>query len=93
VQLNINDFVVVKLTGRGREVLEKWVPTRYETKYPVETLFPVRPDGSTQFTLWELMSIFGRAVEPCQDKPFEDMMTVERFQRDIFYNDNFPNVK
>jgi hypothetical protein len=86
MQLNINDFVLVKLTSKGVDVLEKWVPTRYETKYSVCTLFPVRPDGTTEFALWELMTIFGRAVEQCQDKPFEDMMTVERIQRDVFYN-------
>lgn len=87
MELNINDMVVVKLTDRGRDMLEKWVLTRYEPYYSADALFPVRLDGSTQFTLWELMTIFGNAVEPEQDKPFEDMITVERFQRDCFYKE------
>lgn len=57
---NVNDYVFVRLTERGREVLRNRaiilsVATGQEPrdKYPPDT------DGWSKFQMWELMNIFG----------------------------------
>ncbi len=87
MELNINDYLVVKLTSRGTRVLSEWAASYYENAvYSAEDLFPTRPDGRIQFIFWEFLMIFGNETAPEKPPCFESEMTIERFQRDVFYN-------
>jgi hypothetical protein len=63
---NVNDYVYVKLTAKGREILNKKIKfkTTLLAMQGVESAFEMYPDsqefsGYTRFQMWELMSIFG----------------------------------
>lgn len=85
MELNINDYLVVKLTSRGTRVLSEWEASYYENAVcSAEDLFPTRPDGRILFIFWEFLMIFGNEIAPDKPPCFESEMTIERFQRDFF---------
>jgi hypothetical protein len=52
IQFNINDFVKVRLTDYGRDILRQKLDSRHSFEQ-------VDAQGYTRFKLWELMNIFG----------------------------------
>jgi len=63
---NVNDYVFVKLTDHGREVLRQLRVRRslLMSMQGIESVFELYPEstefpGYTRFQMWELMSIFG----------------------------------
>lgn len=69
VILNSNDRVRVKLTNRGRQILEKY----YGKWIELESFVPYTQDaaGYYKFHLWELMQIFGPSMYMGMEVPFE----------------------
>jgi len=67
-KFNINDFVKVKLTKRGREVyLDHCV---FGAIKPIKTI-NIDVNGYTVFQLWSLMSIFGEHMVNGNDIMFD----------------------
>lgn len=73
MQININDYVKVKLTDRGREILKtqhedlrKQCPFLSE-----EPSYKTDEDGWSQFQMWDLMVKFGPYIFMGCDLPFE----------------------
>ncbi len=54
MRFNVNEYVKVRLTDRGREILRQ-----RRTALGLDALEIREDDGWSQWQLWELMSIFG----------------------------------
>lgn len=78
MQLNIDDMAVVRLTAAGREKLSEWVLTWSKPGViSADDMFPQMPDGTTKFTLWELMAIFGPSLYHGCELSFDRQFSVE----------------
>lgn len=83
-EFNINEYVYVKLTDYGKEILRERRERFNEVLIskgiePFTTDFiKVDEDGFTQFQLWELMNIFGNFMNVSSKLPFE---TTIRFNK------------
>lgn len=75
VAFDVNDYVRVKLTDRGRKIhrqqfrqLNRQLPETADLKYspPNED-----EDGWCKFQLWDLMQRFGPYIGMCEDLVFE----------------------
>jgi hypothetical protein len=66
---NINDYVYVRLTDRGRTIL-----MQQHQPAPVED-----PDGYSRWQLWHLMSVFGQHVYNGCLVPFEMTIKISPF--------------
>lgn len=67
--ININDVVAVKLTEEGERMLRDAVTIRRSDGSLVDSpdqfiakCYPMQPDGTRRFQLWELMRYFGFAM-------------------------------
>lgn len=79
VPFNVNDYVWVKLTPAGLEVLKKnndqvrsWYP-----RLPEFTPPPADSDGYTRHQLWALMKDFGAYMTWGGESPFETKVFFE----------------
>lgn len=83
-EFNINEYVYVKLTDYGKEILKERRKTLNEVLISkgiepfTNDLVKTDKDGYTQFQLWELMSIFGNFISVSSKIPFE---TIIRFNK------------
>lgn len=68
MRVNINDFVRVKLTKRGREIMERW--SLDTSGSDARTKF-VEPSGWTSWQMWELMKVFGPHLAMHEESPFD----------------------
>lgn len=77
-QMNLNEFVWVKLTPAGRQQYEKQFSSLPEKmKGTVKTTPEVDRHGFSQFSLWNLMNIFGEKLfngSRPDEHPFEGNM-------------------
>jgi len=81
MKININDYVKIKLTDYGKEVLketkEEFLTSfnkRYNTKHTVDSFFEkieYDKEGYTKFQLWHLMEIFGDYMYNGADNVFD----------------------
>jgi hypothetical protein len=72
VKFNINNYIRVKLTPRGRELMiqnHKELFAPFSDKYPVRKINEKR--GWSEWQLWELMHEFGRHMRNGREVPFE----------------------
>lgn len=83
MKFNVNNYVKVRLTDYGREILYKeWL--KFQKTHPdiikkSFTLPEEDSDGWTMFQGWKLMNTFGRYVLPGHKLPFEaEIEIVER---------------
>lgn len=65
---NVNDYVKVKLTEKGKEFLNKKRPW-YIKEY-------LDSDDFVKFQLWDLMSFFGEEIYGGCDNPFETTIKI-----------------
>jgi len=72
MKFNINDYVFVKLTDRGREIhrihYERVFPDHPDIVYQEPE---VDADGESKFQLWDLMTIFGEHMYLGCNPPIE----------------------
>ena len=78
VKLNMNDYVKVRLTDRGRELMQKdheeflaSIPLRAQ-----QAIGPFKPpvaddDGYSRFQIWHLMQLFGPHISLGCVMPFD----------------------
>lgn len=70
---NINDDVLVKITPRGRDVVDM-KNNEYTKRWGVRALYTLPipdSDGYSKFQLWELMNLFGDYIGTGYEVPFE----------------------
>lgn len=72
MKFNINDYVKVKLTAKGKEILiSNEERLRKEYKIVPELTIKYDENGYTSFQMWELMSLFGESIYLGTTIPFE----------------------
>ncbi len=71
MKFNINNYVKVKLTDRGRKILEDQHAEIKKSLPNAEPLYIPDEDGFVRFQLWELISTFGKHIYHGCDIPFE----------------------
>lgn len=66
MMFNVNDYVYVKLTKKGKEILQKKIKVRQTLldMQGIKSVFEMYPEskewaGHHRFQMWELMNIFG----------------------------------
>ena len=77
VEINLNDYIKVKLSDKGKEIFDK----RYEGKFPPHLLsqldipeLKTDEDGYSEFQMHEFINIYGGHFGPAaQDIPVESM--------------------
>jgi hypothetical protein len=82
IEFNVNDYVLVKVTKRGKEIHRKKydeLVRRYNPPFPYR---PIEEDseGWSKWQLWELMNQLGSHCENGFDPPFET--TIQILNRD-----------
>ena len=74
IKININGFVKVKLTERGKEIFRKqfdYLPASYKKRHsPSEFQPKVDSKGYTEIRLNDLMSLYGEYMIPGAPKVF-----------------------
>ncbi len=70
---NVNDYVWVKLTERGRTLYRIHWEQYHCTPVPLET----NAEGYSRFQLWDLMSIFGQNLYNGCEMPFETTILID----------------
>ncbi len=74
MKLNMNDNVKVKLTQRGKEILQERFE-KFHKNYPTSfTKFELPKEdkrGYSKWQLWRLFSVFGEHISMGLDVPFE----------------------
>ena len=77
--MNVNDYVMVKLTEHGRELYRKRVQKMLD-QYP-RLVLPTTPkedaEGWSKWQLWSLMQEFGEHIYLGGPVPFEPEIKVE----------------
>lgn len=80
IKININSYVKVKLTERGKEIFKKQfdhLPASYKKRHnPSEFEPAVDANGYTKFQLCALMNLYGEYLAPGAPKVFKDMNIV-----------------
>lgn len=75
IKFNINHYVKVKLTDRGRDILQEQYYEMMNRMFPDTKLDykPIKEDknGWSKWQLWYLMSTFGEQIGMGLDTPFE----------------------
>lgn len=86
-EFNINNYVKVKLTKKGVELLRKEQEAREEelrnyrlsASLDLSLLTPkADDDGYTKFQLWDLMAIFGPHIAQVGELPIETNIIIEQ---------------
>jgi hypothetical protein len=72
MEVNVNDYVKVKLTEKGHEILKsQHDELREYASYLGDYIEPKTDDaGFTKFQLWTLMETFGPYIGMCKSPPF-----------------------
>lgn len=72
--VNINEYIKVKLTDKGKEIYRKYYHD-IDDKY-VPTL-DIDEEDFCKFQLWEFMKIFGEHFRMCCDLPCETNVKIQ----------------
>ncbi len=78
MKYNLDDYVGVKLTKRGREIYKEFYDNLVkdmsdDAKKRILNYEPLKDDeGYLKLQLWELMNIFGRNLITGAETPFEE---------------------
>lgn len=75
MRFNINNYVSVKLTDRGRDIHTNYWRGILPRREPVPAVVEV--DGWSRWQMWELMHIFGSHCFNGCDPPFETEIEIE----------------
>ena len=82
IKINVNSYVKVKLTERGKEIFRKqfdYLPESYKKRHnPSEFEPKVDSKGYTEFQLHALMNLYGEYLIPGAPKVFKDMNIVTK---------------
>jgi len=76
MKFNVNEYVRVKLTPKGIQILKNAQEAR-QKQFPAVRTFEtfrmpeVDSEGYTKYQLWDLMDTFGNFVGPGLELPFE----------------------
>ncbi len=72
MKFNINEYVKVKLTDEGREILNK-KKQRFKREYNIDLNFHKKEDedGWSEWQMWDLMMTFGEHIHLGCKPPFE----------------------
>lgn len=74
-ELDINEYVWVKLTDIGRKAhADHW--RQYAERLKCEVPIHTDTEGWSRFQLWELMNIFGPMMFMTADLPFETTIRI-----------------
>ena len=57
--ININEYVYIKLTSKGKDILNGFYENLDMNSVDVKILHPTTSDGYTRFQIWEIAHIFG----------------------------------
>lgn len=78
MKFNLNGYVRVKLTNRGREILRQQ-HAAFAKKWPkVKEFIPIPEiDGWSRWQMWVLMETFGPHVHVGRDNPFKTIIEIE----------------
>jgi len=79
MNFNINDYVKVKLTYHGMDILRKNHAKIFAHTYKVPDFVPpiVDEDGYTEFQMWYLMQEFGEYIYLGCENPFMHDIIIE----------------
>ena len=73
INFNCNEYVYVKLTQFGKEILAK-DEEEFRRLYNIEPIYKFKPedeDGWSKWQLWDLMNIFGPYMKMGCNNPFD----------------------
>jgi hypothetical protein len=76
---NINEYVKIKLTPKGKEILKKQhdaFTTSWEIGLPSEFKINEDEDGWSEWQLWNLMQVFGEHLFNGAEVPFETTIEI-----------------
>jgi len=77
-EFNINEYVWVKLTEHGHEILRKEAEKyRQYSWFKPYTPAPTDEDGFTKFQAWHLMQQFGPHISLGFDPPFSPAIKIQ----------------
>ena len=66
IEFNVNNYVWIRLTPFGKEIVKKW-----KEEIPLRVIPEEDEDGWAQWQLWELMNTFGEYLYNGGTIPFE----------------------
>lgn len=87
-ELNINDYIKVKLTDYGYQILEEFYDNLLNKSNEKEKILPENfydkyknpeadEEGFTEFRLWNLIQIFGNHFHSSSKIPFESYILID----------------
>lgn len=81
VKININDYIKVKLTNRGKDIYYRQYDeiNKKAGKILIEPEYPkADSDGYSHFQIWELMKLYGSHLSLLSTElPFETNLQIE----------------
>ena len=87
IKASINDYVKVKLTAHGINILHDYYNELFRGNEKLLATIPPQDkqdeNGYTTFLLWDLMCIFGPGLSPGAPIPFDTEIEIQRKTEDV----------